>query len=114
MKYDLLMQNTANKKEYLVQGLKDVSDTYLAYVFKDFLFPEGAEEGEYVCALYRNDRKDTEYTFNDDIMETQIATSEGTVKVRNLRAEMFIIKFGDIKSTYVSRPKNNEYYYYNG
>ncbi len=112
--YDLLIQNTASKKEYLITGLKDTSETYLAYVFEQFSFPEEAEEGEYVCFLYRNDRKDCVYTFNDDVPETEIETSDGTVKVKNLRPEMFIIKYGTIRKPYVARQKNNEYYYYNG
>ena len=113
-RYDLLMQNTANKREYLIHGLKDTSDSGLAYVFEDFEMPEGAEDGEYLCALFRNGRRDAEYTMSDDLLETEIATEEGTVKVKDLRAEVFILKFGDIETPYVARQKNNEYYYYNG
>lgn len=102
------------KKEYLLTGLRNVSITHLCYVFENVVLPEGLEEGEYLCALYKNNRHDTEYTFNDDLLETEIATRDGTVKVRHLRAELFILKVGNIPKPYVARPKNNEYYYYNG
>lgn len=112
--YDILLQNTASKKEYLVTGLRDRGNSLQAYVFENFQMPEGAEEGEYIGALYYNGRQDCEYTFSDDLLETEIATAEGTVKVRNLRAVLFILKYGEIANPAVASPKNNEYYYYNG
>ena len=46
MAYTLILQNLASRKEYLVRGLQDSSETYLCYVFENFVMPEGAEEGE--------------------------------------------------------------------
>lgn len=115
MAYDLLLQNLANKREYLVRRLRDKSDgNPLAYVFENFEMPEGAEEGEYIGALYFNGRRDCEYTFSDDLLETEIATSEGTVRVRNLRPVLFLLKYGDIADVPTAPHRNNDYYYYNG
>lgn len=110
--FDLILQNTASKQEYLIQGLTDTSDSWLVYVFENFQMPEGAEEGEYYGALYRNFRKDCEYELNDVITETLIHTNEGDVRVRDLRPELFLMKFGDVVSQSKFREENKNYYYY--
>lgn len=110
--FDLILQNTASKQEYLIQHLRDTSDSWLQYVFENFQMPEGAQYGEYVCALYRNYRNDCVYTLKDVITETEIETSVGTVKVKDLRPELFIMKFFGTEEGDPYREENKSYYYY--
>ena len=112
MKYDLLIQNMASKKEYLITGLEDRSDSYLCYVFNNFSMPEKAQEGEYEGLLFYNGRNDCEYTLNDVLEETLISTSDGDVLVKHLRPERFILKYGNITRSNAYRSENKEYAYY--
>ena len=114
MRYDLLMQNTGSKREYLITGLRDTGGSASCYVFSGITFPADMEPGEYECVLFAVNRHDVEYRFSDDLLETEIVTKDGTVKVRQLRGELFLLKYGDIESPYTASPKNNEYHYYNG
>lgn len=41
--YDLLIQNNATKKEWVISGLENVSDNNLYFYFDDFEMPEDAE-----------------------------------------------------------------------
>lgn len=111
MKYDLLLQNTASKQEFLVSGLTDSSDNFLSYLFADFQMPENAPEGEYQCVLFRNMRKDVQYRFNDVLLETVAVTGDGEIKVKYLRPEIFILKYGTSESPYAYRSEDKEYYY---
>lgn len=111
MAYTLLLQNLASRKEYLITGLKDTSETYLCYVFKDFVMPEDAQEGEYEGLLFRDDRNDSEYTLSDVLENTVISTADGDVEVKHLRPERFILKYGDIVKKNTYKQENREFYY---
>ena len=109
--YTLLLQNLASRKEYLITGLVDKSKTYLCYVFENFSMPEDAQEGEYEGLLFRDDRSDSEYTLSDVLEDTLISTADGDVRVKHLRPERFILKYGDIERTAKYREDNKTYYY---
>lgn len=109
--YTLLMQNLASRKEYLITGLEDKSKTYLCYVFENFSMPEDAQEGEYECFLFIDDRRDSEYTLSDVLENTLISTADGDVQVKHLRPERFILKYGDIERTANYREDNKTFYY---
>ena len=109
--FTLLLQNKASRKEYIITGLKDSSRTYLAYEFDNFVMPEGAQEGEYEGLLFRDDRKDSEYTLSDVLENTVVSTADGDVQVKHLRPERFILKYGDIERTAKYREDNKTYYY---
>lgn len=111
MAYTLLLQNLASRKEYLITGLEDKSKTYLAYVFENFSMPEGAQEGEYECFLFIDNRKDSEYQLNDVLENTVISTADGDVEVKHLRPERFILKYGDIEKKNTYKQENREFYY---
>lgn len=110
--YDLIIQNTASKQEYLIQHLQDTSTSWLQYVFENFAMPEGAQFGEYIGALYRNYRNDCTYTLSDVITDTLIETNEGSVHVRDLRPELFILKYVDFEDAKPYQEENKNYYYY--
>lgn len=119
MGFDLILQNSATKKEYLVSGLVD-SGNYMAFIFEDFEMPDGAQPGEYYCAIIWNGRSDVSYEFRDVLLDTVLHTEEGDVQLRDLRPEVFLMKYGTAQSeaeaetpVYVE-DKNTEYYYYNG
>ena len=111
MKFDLILQNNASKKVFLISGLYDEAETPLAYIFKNFKMPEKAQEGEYTGVLFRNGRDDVVYEFKDVLLDTVAHTDEGDVEIRYLRPEIFLMKYGDIKTDYISRDKNKEYAY---
>lgn len=110
--FDLILQNTASKQEFLIQHLEDTSESWLQYVFDNFKMPDEAQYGEYVGALYRNDRDDCVYTLKDVITETVIETEEGTVRVRDLRPELFILKYVGFPEKEPYLEENKNYYYY--
>ena len=114
-KYTLILQNNGSKVEYLLTGLVDVADNWLAYVFEDFQMPEGAEYGEYTGILFKDNRKDSVYDLKDDILSSTVATAEGTIEVRHLRPEVFLLKYAsdELEIEHIPfREKENNYYYY--
>lgn len=111
MGYDIILQNSATKREYLVSGLTD-SGNRLAYVFEDFAMPEDAQFGEYYGALIWNGRRDVTYEFKDVVLETILHTNEGDVRLRDLRPEVFLMRYGTVEAEAVYRDNNTEYYYY--
>ena len=109
--YDLLLQNQASKKTYVVSGLIDKSESVLSYLFSGFTMPVGAQEGEYVCALFWNGRRDVVYDLKDSLLDTVARTGEGDIQIRFLLPEIFILKYGKITSPYASKDQSKEYYY---
>lgn len=113
MGYTIILQNNAERREFLLTGLKDTNETFMAYIFDDFDMPEDAPEGEYTGVLFWDGRKDVEYELNDVILDSICHTGEGDVKVRDLRPEIFLMKYGRgglDENEY--RKKNNDYIYY--
>ena len=92
--------------------MKNKSKTHLAYLFKNFQMPDDAPYGEYFCALYWNSRKDCSYTMEDDIRDTTIHTNDGDVQIKYLRAEYFLMKYGEITQELNYLEKNKDFYYY--
>lgn len=111
MPFDLIAQNTASKEVYLMSGLEDTSETTLAYVFENFQMPESAQEGEYNCVLFRNGRRDVEYEFNTELLSSIAHTSEGDVEFRNLRPEVFLMKYGHLDSPFAYQKTDKIYAY---
>ena len=111
MPFDLIIQNNASKQIFLISGLTDTSDTPLAYIFENFNMPEKAQDGEYTCTLFRNGRSDVQYEFKDVLLDTVAHTEDGDIQIRYLRPEIFLMKYGDIKTGYISRDKNKTYAY---
>ena len=114
MAYTLILQNLASRKEYLVRGLQDSSETYLCYVFENFVMPEGAEEGEYEGLLFIDNRNDCEYTLSDVPENTLISTTDGDVQVKHLRPERFILKYGEVAKTNNTYREDNKTFYSRG
>ena len=115
MKFSIILQNRASKVEYLLTGLTNSSQNILAYVFEDFEMPEGAEYGEYTGILFIDNRYDSVYDLKDDVLSSTVSTAEGTVEVRHLRPEVFILKYasdGEDGSAVVFVEKDTNYYYY--
>lgn len=120
MGYTLIIQHAATRQEFLITGLKDVSTTYLAYIFENFQMPADAQEGEYTGVLFWDGRDDVEYVLDDNILNTLCKTSVGDVYVRDLRPEIFLFKYGCNLPATITEPEdyyygNNENYrYYEG
>lgn len=112
MGFTLLLQHSASKREWLIEGLSDKGN-HMAYVFEDFLMPEEAPDGEYYCALVWNGREDVEWEIKDVPLDSIAHTSAGDVKLRDLRPEVFLMRYGIVESTAQFRDTDKQYYYYN-
>lgn len=111
--YDLIYQVNASKKNGVIQGLKDTGNR-MAYIFKDFNFPDDVPYGEITGALIWNGRKDVTYEFKDVLLDSVLHTDEGDVTLRDLRPEVFLMRYGTVEADAIYADKNTEYYYYNG
>ena len=110
--YTMLMQNLASKREFIFEGLKDTSENWLSYYFEGFTMPDDAPFGEYSCILFWNERKDCTFDIKDNLKETVIHTAEGDVKVRQIRAEYFLLKYGEEQKELEYLEGNKDFYYY--
>ena len=110
--FELFLQHSASKKEWIVSGLKDVGNP-LAYIFKDIVLPEDLPNGEFYCALVWNGREDVEWEIKDVLLDTVAHTSAGDVKLRDLRPEIFLMRYGLVESEAQFRETDKQYYYYN-
>lgn len=108
--YDIILQNNASKQEWAVTGLTD-SGNAMAYVFENFSMPADAPDGEYTGALIFNGREDVQYEFNDVLLDTLVKTEEGDVRLRDLRPEIFLLRYGVPQEANVYRKENKNYYY---
>ena len=113
MGYTLLLQNNGSKQEYIITGLTDTGN-FLAYVFDGFEMPDGAGQGEYTGILFYDGREDTEYQLSDVLLNTICRTGEGNVCVRDLRPEIFLLKYSTPEDRNEYRQNNNDYVYYRG
>lgn len=111
MKYDIVLQHSASKREWVITGLTD-SGNELAYLFEDFEMPADAPDGEYYGLCFRNDRDDVEYTLKDVILDSIASVSDGTeVQLKYLRPEIFLMRYGEITSDASYRETDKQYYY---
>lgn len=108
--FDLIFQVNASKKTGVISGLKDVGNP-LAYVFEDFAFPEDVPEGEITGYLIYNGRGDVEYELKDVVLESILRTGDGNVCLRDLRPEIFLMRYGDVQPAAIYRETNTQYYY---
>lgn len=114
MAYTLLLQNLASKSEFIITGLVDVSPSRLSYVFENFEMPDGAEQGEYSCFLFKDNRNDCVYKLTDDILRSTVETAEGTVQIFRLRPEVFLLRYGEYGVETLEHNHNENYFYYEG
>lgn len=108
--YSIIFQNNASKQEYVVNGLRDTG-TPLAYVFENFQMPEGAQPGEYSGYLFFNGRTDVEYELRDVVLDSILHTTVGDVLLRDLKPEIFLMRYGEVTPDAVYKTKDVEYYY---
>lgn len=112
-KYDLLLQNTGSKHEWVISGLTSASNNPLYYEFPDFEMPEDAPEGEYLYALIFNVRNDVQYRFQDDFYTTIIHTNDGDIKIADVQCNIGVMKYGKQEIANKYRSKNKNYIYRN-
>lgn len=110
--YVIVCQNTATRAEYVIQDLVNVSPSPLYYEFKRFRMPAGAPAGEYRCALIWDGRDDTNYVPADDLLDTVIETDEGSIQLKYLRPEVFLLRYGDVEDSGIAIVKDTKYAYY--
>ncbi len=112
MGFTLILQHSASKREWLIENLTDRGNP-LAYIFKDIVLPEDLPNGEFTGALVWNGREDVEWEIKDVLLDTVAHTSAGDVKLRDLRPEIFLMRYGLVESTAQFRDTDKQYYYYN-
>lgn len=110
--FELFLQHNASKREWIVSGLNDRGN-HMAYIFKNFEMPEGAPDGEYTGVLVWNGRTDVEWELKDVLLDTIAHTAVGDVKLRDLRPEIFLMRYGLVKDPAQYRDTDKQYYYYN-
>lgn len=112
MKYTLLLQNNASRQEWALTGLTEAEQTYLAYIFDGFKMPDDAQPGEYTGVLFRDGRDDTTYELNDVLLDTVCHTGEGDVLARDLRPEIFLLRYTEDAEVTFGYQYNTDYIYY--
>ena len=60
-----------------------------------------------------NGREDVEWEIKDVLLDTVAHTSAGDVKLRDLRPEIFLMRYGLVESEAQFRETDKQYYYYN-
>lgn len=106
------MKHLATQREFVIRRLRNASENWLSYTFEGFQMPDDAPYGEYSCILFYNSRKDTTFEVKDDLKETIIHTADGDVKVRDIRAEYFLLKYGEEQKELEYLESNKDFYYY--
>lgn len=109
---DLIIQNSSDKRMWVLSGLTNVSPSERYVQFEDVEMPEDAAEGEYYYALICNDRDDVTYTLKTDVLETLIHTDDGDVILKDLKPLTGILRVGDVKEKNIYAEKKNKVYYY--
>ena len=109
--FTIIAQNSATRQEFVIEHLVNSSPSPLYYQFRRFTMPAGAPKGEYRCALIWNGRDDCVYVTSDDLMETLIKTEEGDVYLKDLRPEVFLLRYGDLEDTGLKINRDTNYVY---
>lgn len=110
--YVIVAQNTATRAEYVITDLVNVSPSILYYQFNRFRMPAGAPAGEYRCALIWDGRDDSVYVPADELLDTVIETEEGSVELKYLKPEVFLMRYGDVEDAGIKIEKDTKYVYY--
>lgn len=111
MGFTLILQHSASKQEWLIEDLADNGNT-LAYVFKGFEMPYDAPDGEYYACLVWNGRDDVEWELKDVPLDSIAHTSVGDVILRDLRPEVFLMRYGIPEKQAQYQDTDKQYYYY--
>ena len=111
MAYTLLLKNNASRSEYIIRNLQD-EGTDLLHLFKGFTMPEGAQNGEYTYALFKDDAADSVYNLNDSLLESTVTVADKTVAVKHLNPEVGILSYEERedKVEYLQNNTENRFY----
>lgn len=109
--YDIIIQNNASKKFYLLQGLEDIAPTELYLEFSNVELPEDLPDGEYTYACFINDRDDVSYDFKTPILDTIIHTDDGDIVLKDIQPFTGLLRVGNIEQSNVYGDEHLEYPY---
>lgn len=114
--YDILIQNNASKKIWVLEQLENASDNNLYLQFDNVTLPSDAEDGEYNYAIIYNGREDVEYETNAVLLKTKVICGDGEYLLEDLKPMTGLMRVGKVTSqnTYKSDKEkdNNTIYYY--
>lgn len=111
-KYDLIIQNSASKENFLYSGLTDNSGSHLYFQFTNLDLD--VPDGEYTYCLLRNDRDDVVYDFTTPILDSMVHADGKDVMLRDLQPITGLLRVGDAiqnKNTYDNNNKKTIFYY---
>ena len=109
---DLILQNSSDKRIWLISGLTDVSTSERYVQFDDVDLPEDMPNGEYYYALIINNRDDVVYEFKTDLLKTIVKTDEGDVLLKDLKPLVGLLRVGYVKDNAIYPERENKIYYY--
>lgn len=109
---DLILQNSSDKRVWLLSGLTNVSESERYVQFSGVTIPADMPNGEYYYALIINERDDTSYEFKTDLLETIIHTTHIDVRLKDLKPLTGILRVGTVKEKNIYQEKENKTYYY--
>lgn len=109
---DLILQNSSDKRIWLISGLTDVSTSERYVQFDDVDLPEDMPDGEYYYALIINNRDDVAYEFKTDLLKTIVKTDEGDVLLKDLKPLVGLLRVGQVKDNAIYQERENKTYYY--
>lgn len=111
MPFDLIIQNNASKKEWVIRGLDNVSPSNLYLQFDNFTMPADCPEGEYTYVCIYNERTDVIYEVKDELLKTILHTGEGDIELVHLRPLVGLLKYGTVKADATYRKDTNKDFY---
>lgn len=112
-KYDLLLQNNASKEFFTYSGLTDTSDSHLFYQFDVEL---DVPDGEYVYAVFINNRDDVEIELKTPILSSILHTEDGDVILRDIQPGTGLLRVGEdmqVVNIYDDKEEKTIFYYDN-
>lgn len=109
---DLILQNSSDKRMWVMSGLTNVSTSHIYVQFEDVEFPEDMPNGEYYYALISNDLSGVSYTFKTDVLDTLVHASGQTITLKDLRPVTGILRVGEVKEKNIYQEKENKTFYY--
>lgn len=110
--YDIILQNNADKRVFILSGMTNVSQSHLWLGFENVELPEGAEDGEYTYAVIRNVLRGVTYDPKAEVLDTIVTYEESSVTLRDLKPMVGILRVGTPATKNVYKADNKKNYYY--
>lgn len=114
MKYDLFFQNNGSKQVFSVLGVEDVDANPYYLTFKDFVMPEGMEDGEYTYVVFADMLEGVEFEYRACLLDSVARYDGGEYEFRQLKPLTGLLRIGEPaeEGDTIFAKSNNENIYY--